>query len=59
MSLPAAVTWPMAPWPQTETSMAGSRWSAGGLSHDDISILEIYKIMAFLQQLLRSESVYC
>ena len=33
MSLPAAATWPMALWPQTETSMAGSRWNAGGLSH--------------------------
>jgi len=34
-SLPAAARWPMAPWPQTEMSMAGSRWSAGGLSHPD------------------------
>jgi peptide/nickel transport system substrate-binding protein len=40
--LPATINWLMDPWLQTEASMAGNRWSAGGLSHNDISVLLYY-----------------
>jgi hypothetical protein len=33
--LPAATNWRMDPWLQTEMSMAGSRWSVGGISHNE------------------------